>query len=133
MRPIPLRRLNYTAWLFFPVLALILSGCFQSANDSISPTSVNLTSIAPLQASDQPFITPISTGGFTLPTDDPNRFLTPTATDAQVIPAVPPTETPQVSVPTQGQPEQPTQEPPTTEPQVVQPTQPVNPVLLATP
>ncbi len=126
-------RLNYTAWLLFPILALTLSGCFQSANDSISPTSVNLTSIAPLRQTDTPFITPISTGGFALPTDDPNRFLTSTPTEGQVIPAVPPTETQNVFVPTQGQPEAPTQEPPTAAPQISAPTQPANPVLLATP
>src|SRR5258708_5357744 len=126
-------RLNYPAWLLFPILALTLSGCFQSANDSISPASVNLTSIAPLRQTDTPFITPISTGGFALPTDDPNRFLTSTPTEGQVIPAVPPTETQNVFVPTQGQPEAPTQEPPTAAPQISAPTQPANPVLLATP
>src|SRR5205814_1357728 len=120
-------------WLLFPILALTLSGCFQSANDSISPTSVNLTSIAPLRSTDEPFITPISTGGFALPTDDPNRFLTATPTVEQVIPAAPPTDQPNVSVPTQEPSVAPTQEQPTNAPQVAPPTQPQNPALLATP
>src|SRR5882724_10262472 len=133
MRPFRLGRLNYTAWLLFPILALTLSGCFQSANDSISPTSVNLTSIAPLRSTDAPFITPISTGGFALPTDDPNKFLTPTPTVEQVIPAAPPTDAPNMTVPTQEPAAPPTQEPPTDVPQVAAPTQPQNPALLATP
>src|SRR5215475_2736528 len=121
MRTFPLRRFNYAAGFVFFIMAVTLSGCFQSANDSISPTQVNLTSIAPLQAAtDTPFITPISTGGFTLPTDDPNSFLTATPTENVVVP--PPSDTPQVSVPTQDTSQQntvPTQEPPTAVQQVI--------------
>src|SRR5512143_2248381 len=107
------RRSIYAAG--FVIGSLALTGCFQSASDSIPPTSVNLTQIAPLQPTDTPFVTPISTGGFAFPTDDPNRFLTETPTEDQSLLSVPPTETQNVFVPTQDT--GPTQEPPTDVPQ----------------
>src|SRR5258708_7403756 len=65
---------SWRNWIVFPLLTVILSGCFQSANDNVSPTRTNLTGIAPadgLTAAPAPFVTPISTGGFITPTDDP--------------------------------------------------------------
>ncbi len=74
--------LTQRAWLLarlvlLMTLAFILTGCFQSAGDGIVPTSVDLTAIAPLQYT-TPFVTPLSTGGFIPPTDDPNNLFTPT-------------------------------------------------------
>jgi LysM repeat protein len=133
MSNFPLRRSNYAAWFIFIIIGLTLTGCFQSANEAISPTSVNLTSIAPLQQTSEPFVTPISTGGFVFPTDDPNSFLTSTPTTDVGVPVVPPTNTPDSFAPTQEPPTLPTQEPPTAPTQEPPTAQPVNPVLLATP
>jgi LysM repeat protein len=65
-----------------------------SAGDGIAPTSVDLTSLAPFEQISTPFVTPISTGGFIPPTDDPNNFLTPTEDLFSNPPADIPTEIP---------------------------------------
>lgn len=80
------------AWLFFPLLALALTGCFQAAGDSVQPTPVSLTAIATLQMdAPTPFVTPLPAEGFVPPTDDPNSFLTAT-----------PFSAPEIAAPTQG-------------------------------
>src|SRR5258708_38307416 len=72
-------RAKWTAMVVFPIMSVVLTGCFQSANDTVAPSPVNLTALAPLNnAQATPFITPLSTGGFALPTDDP-VMLTATA------------------------------------------------------
>ncbi|MEP7284757.1 MAG: LysM peptidoglycan-binding domain-containing protein [Chloroflexota bacterium] len=121
MRKNPSRRSNLAAWLVFSSLALILTACFQAAGDSIEPSPVNLTSIAPLQ--ETPFVTPLSTGGFVLPTDDPNSFLTPTPLADT---AEPPTAVAPTSEAATAQPALPTIPPTIANTEV-------NPVLLATP
>src|SRR5687767_11219819 len=66
-------------WLIFPILALILTSCFQEANSSIQPTPVSVTEIPGFQdtfPTPTPFVTPLSEGGFPVPSDDPNFFLT---------------------------------------------------------
>jgi LysM repeat protein len=96
-----LRRVRPNNLIILATLALVLSGCFQTAGDAIFPTAISLTSIA---ASPTPFITPISTGGFIPPTDDPNvPTSTPLAPPTDVLPTatieqalVPPTEMPTV-------------------------------------
>ena len=111
------RRRLRGAW--FVLLAMMLTGCFQAAGNSIEPTPVSLTSIAPRQ-NDTPtaFVTPLSTGGFVVPTDDPNSFLTPTPTGNIVVF---PTPTPAQPTPTANiEPTQPL--PPSPAPQIqVQP------------
>jgi LysM repeat protein len=73
--------------VFWFLLTLILAGCFRSAGDSIEPTTVDLTAIAPTfppTPTLAPFITPISTGGFVteappdLPTQAPPTQAPPT-------------------------------------------------------
>jgi LysM repeat protein len=64
-------------WLTIAILALTLSACFQSAGDMLVPTTVDLTSIASLQAPTMtPFVTPLPPEGFLTPTDDPNQLPT---------------------------------------------------------
>src|SRR5471030_2590847 len=66
------KRKNWAALVAFSVMALALTGCFQTANDQVAPSPVNLTQIAPLNNNQvTPFVTPLSTGGFAVPTDDP--------------------------------------------------------------
>src|SRR5258707_122081 len=60
------------------VLALTLTGCYQAANDSVAPTLVDLTALAPVQpATPTAFVTPLPTSGFVAPTDVPNQDVTP--------------------------------------------------------
>ena len=152
MRIVPSQRIQLSTVLLMIVLAVALSGCFQNAGDAIAPTPVGLTAIATLRAeSPTPFITPLSTGGFVAPTDNPNITPTPElptnpppqetpTTDISMAAA---TETAPVFVPTttgdQGQPTVPVDNPtsgsvenPT---EVVAPTSepPTAPGLLATP
>jgi LysM repeat protein len=87
----PSSRHHIAAWLGLPILALVLTGCFQSAGESVQPTPVSLTSIATLNngfTNDQPtaFVTPLPAGGFVLPTDDPNSFLTQAPANNAVFP-----------------------------------------------
>jgi membrane-bound lytic murein transglycosylase D len=72
MGKIPTRRVGM--WLTIAILAVTLSACFQSAGDMLVPTSVDLTSIASLQAPTMtPFVTPLPPEGFLTPTSDPNE------------------------------------------------------------
>ncbi len=83
------------------MLAVVLSACFQSANDTVPPTVTNLTGIAPAGNGNSgdsstpgafaPFVTPMSTGGFVMPTDDP-VLLTLSAQPPALTPI--PTDTP---------------------------------------
>src|SRR5258708_16841268 len=96
-------RAKWTAMVVFPIMSLALTGCFQSANDSVAPSPVNLTALATLNnAEATPFITPLSTGGFAVPTDDPVMLTAtalasaenalPTATIAVIPPSASPTD-----------------------------------------
>ena len=99
------QRRGRTKWLIFPLLAVSLTGCFQSANDTVSPTRTNLTGIAPVDGSNgvadtpAPFITPISTGGFITPTDDP--ILLTLSAQPPVITSIPTDASSGVFAPTQ--------------------------------
>src|SRR5215831_1383404 len=93
------------------VLAFTLTGCYQAANDTVAPTLVDLTAIAPVQAATPtPFVTPLPTSGFVAPTDVPTQPESPSATPADTVPTSEP-----MTVPTQptdqatqgGQPAQP--------------------------
>lgn len=112
------------------VLALTLTGCYQAANDTVAPTLVDLTSIAPVQAATPtPFVTPLPTGGFVAPTDIPAQPESPSATPGDNVPTSEPMTAPSqppAGATQAGQPAQPIQN--------VQPTQPPQPTaVLATP
>ncbi len=120
----PSRRTWLGTSLKLTVIALVLAGCFQTAGDVIEPTLVNLTSIAPARAaSPTPFVTPLSTGGFVLPTVDPNSL--PTATLIAPTNPPPPTDN-SAAAPTQTvaifPPTNPPEQPTTTLPQPANPT-----------
>lgn len=108
MRIVASRRIRLSTWLFMLTLALALTGCFQNAGEAIAPTPVGLTAIATLRAeTPTPFVTPISTGGFIPPTNDPNitpTTLPPTNEPPQAAPSETPlpapSETPNAFVPT---------------------------------
>src|SRR5258708_4029327 len=105
------RRINWAALVFFPIMSLALTGCFQSANDTVAPSPVNLTALATLNnAQATPFVTPLSTGGFAIPTDDPVLLTAtalasaenalPTATIAVIPPTAVPTNSALQATPT---------------------------------
>ena len=75
----------------FGMMALVLTGCFQSASESSEPTIVNLTSIATL-STPTPFVTPLSTGGFVPLATETISMFPPTATLDSA--AIPPTDVP---------------------------------------
>src|SRR5258708_6961842 len=106
------------------VLALTLTGCYQAANDSVAPTLVDLTALAPVQqATPTAFVTPLPTNGFVAPTDVPNQAVTPTDTPADNAPTSEPLTAPSAQPTDAGR----TAHPP-------QPTQPIPPTaVLATP
>ncbi|HVO68930.1 MAG TPA: LysM peptidoglycan-binding domain-containing protein, partial [Aggregatilineaceae bacterium] len=93
--PMPLYRSGAARSAFFFILVLALAGCFRSAGDTVEPTTVNLTSIAPTNAPTPtlaPFVTPISTGGFVTeipsnPTPEPPTLVLPTIEPASATPA----------------------------------------------
>jgi len=84
---------------------------FPVRRESVQPTLVSLTSIAPQQfETPTAFITPLPASGFEVPTDDPNSFLTqtPEQPNNAVFPTqVPPDFAPTVEAPTLPPPVQP--------------------------
>ncbi len=90
------RRVSFANWLCIGILTVLLAGCFQSAGNDLEPTSVDLVALTLIATqqntlSPTPFITPIPSEGFALPTETP----IPSPTEVRVFPTVePPTETP---------------------------------------
>ena len=124
------------------VLALTVTGCYQTANDAVAPTLVDLTAIAPApQATPTAFVTPLPASGFVAPTDNPNAQVPPSATPGESAPTSEPMTVPSQQPQQPGQAQQPQQatdagqaSQPNQPIQVVQPTQPVAPTaVLATP
>lgn len=114
------------AWI--AVIALGVAGCFQSAGSDIQPTTVDLTAIAPLQATatpepPTPFVTPMGDTGFATPTA---ILPTPIPPEQLVTPTAPTTSQPNVVDPV------PTQALPTSDPTLSFPT-PIPPDALVTP
>src|SRR5258708_2226321 len=127
------RQHKHIVWLINITLILALTGCFQSAGDSVAPTIVNLTSIPPRGApSATSFVTPLPADGFVPPTDDPILFLTQTAAVESTVPTE--LSPPQPIPPTDGSNTQPTQAiQPAQSVQTQAPSTPPTQSLLATP
>jgi LysM repeat protein len=118
--------LKQIGWI--AIIALSVAGCFQAAGSDIQPTTVDLTAIAPLQATataepPTPFVTPMGDTGFATPTA---ILPTPIPPDTLVTPTLAETSQPGIINPV------PTQPLPTSDPTLSFPT-PIPPDALVTP